>query len=153
MALKVINPDHTAPLWPHMQILGMKAQHFVFNKHFMCAKLDTHYMAKGSKFEVLCRKEQTYPVMSTFRQEDNRSREPRSVLRLCQVAKSPVYSVMTRLPQRDTNLVGSLKGLSPAIIQSEKGHAYGGERRDHQCLVVLGRKGSHFPPTLSTCLS
>lgn len=38
------------------KILGMKAQHFVFNKHFMCAKLDTHYMAKGSKFEVLCRK-------------------------------------------------------------------------------------------------
>lgn len=68
------------------KILGMKAQHFVFNKHFMCAKLDTQYMAKGSKFEDLCRKEQMYPVMSTFRQEDNRSRESQSVLRLCQVA-------------------------------------------------------------------
>lgn len=107
MALKVINPDHTAPLWPHVQILGMKAQHFVFNKHFMCAKLDTHYMAKGSKFEVLCRKEQTYPVMSSGKKTTEA--ESLEVFYGCQVALSPVYSVMIRLPQRDTNLVVPLK--------------------------------------------
>lgn len=80
VALKVINPDHIASLGPHMQILGMKAQHSVFDKHFMCAKLDTHYMDKGSKFEALGRKEPTYPVMPIFRQEDNRRRKSRTVL-------------------------------------------------------------------------
>jgi hypothetical protein len=35
----------------------------------MYDKLHTHYLGKGSKFEVSCRKAQTYPATLTFRQE------------------------------------------------------------------------------------